>query len=33
MQSLKVLPPVLLCWPLMLEADVGGKAAETELAR
>ena len=28
--ALKVMPPVLLCWPMMSEADVGGMAVEVE---
>ena len=28
--ALKVMPPVLLCWPMMSEVDVGGVAAEVE---
>ena len=26
--ALKVMPPILLCWPMTLEADVGGVAVE-----
>jgi len=26
----KVMPPVLLCWPTMLEVDVGDMAVEAE---
>ena len=26
----KVMPPILLCWPTMSEANVGGMAAEAE---
>ena len=29
----RCMPLVLLCWPTMLEADVGGRAVETELSR
>ena len=28
--ALKVMPPILLCWPMMSEADVGGMAVEVE---
>ena len=28
--ALKVMPPVLLCWPILLEMDVGGTAVEVE---
>ena len=28
--ALKVMLPVLLCWPMMLEATVGGMAVESE---
>ena len=28
--ALKVMPPVLLCWPMMSEADVGGMAVEDQ---
>jgi len=28
----KVMPPVLLCWPMISEADVSGIAAEVELS-
>ena len=28
--ALKVLPPVLWCWPTMAETDVGGTAAEAD---
>ena len=28
--ALKVMPPVLLCWPTMSDVDVGGMAAEVE---
>jgi hypothetical protein len=27
---LKVMPPILLCWPTMLEVDAGGTAVEVE---
>ena len=27
---LKAVPPILLCWPMMSEADVGGMAVEVE---
>ncbi len=26
----KVMPPMLLCWPIVSEADFGGMAVETE---
>ena len=26
----KVMPPILLCWPMMSEADIGGMAVEVE---
>ena len=26
----KLMPPVLLCWPVILEADVGDMAVEVE---
>jgi len=26
----KLMPPILLCWPTMSEADVGGMAVEVE---
>ena len=29
----KVMPPILLCWPTMSEADVGDMAAEVEPSR
>ncbi len=28
--ALKIMPPILLCWPVMLEVDVGGMAVEVE---
>ncbi len=28
--ALKVMPPILLCWPMMSEVDVGGMAVEVE---
>ena len=28
--ALKVVHPILLCWPMMSEADVGGMAVESE---
>jgi len=28
----KVMPVLLLCWPMMSEADVGGTAVEVELS-
>ena len=28
--ALKVMPPILLCWPMMLEASVGGMAVGVE---
>ena len=28
--ALRVMPPVLLCWPILLEMDVGGTAVEVE---
>ena len=28
--ALKIMPPILLCWPVMLEVDVGGMAIEVE---
>ena len=28
----KVMPPILLCWPMMAEADVGCMAVEVELS-
>jgi len=28
--ELKVMPPILLCWPMMSEKDVGGMAVEVE---
>jgi len=28
--ALKVMPPVLLCWPTMSETDFGGIAVEDE---
>ena len=28
--ALKVTPPVLLCWPITSEANVGGMAVEVE---
>ena len=28
--ALKLMPPVLLCWPITLEADVGDMAVEVE---
>jgi len=27
---MKEMPPILLCWPTMLEADAGGMAVGTE---
>ena len=30
---LKVMPPILLCWPTMSEVDVGGIAIEFEPSR
>jgi hypothetical protein len=30
MSALKVMYPILLCWPTMLEADAGGMAVEVE---
>jgi len=30
MAALKVMPPILLCWPTTSELDVGGMAVETE---
>jgi len=30
MAALKVMPPILLCWPMMTEAGVGGMAVEVE---
>ena len=30
--ALKVMPPTLLCWPTMSEADFGGMAVEVELS-
>ena len=32
MTALKVMPPILLCWPMMAEADVGCMAVEVELS-
>jgi hypothetical protein len=29
----KVMPHILLCWPMMLEADAGGMAVEAEPSR
>ena len=29
-EALKVVPPILWCWPMMSEADVGGMAVEVE---
>ena len=26
----KIMPPILLCWPAMTEADIGGMAVEAE---
>jgi hypothetical protein len=26
----KVMPPILLCWPKILEADAGGMAVEAQ---
>ena len=31
--ALKVMPPILLCWPMTSEADVGGIAAERQTDR
>jgi len=31
MAALKVMPPILLRWPMMSEVDVGGMAVEVEL--
>ena len=28
--ALKIMPPILLCWPMMSEADVGGMAVKAE---
>ena len=28
--TLKAKPPILLCWPMMSEADAGGMAVEVE---
>ena len=28
--TLKVMPPILLCWPVMSEVDVGGMAVQVE---
>ena len=28
--ALKVMPPILFCWPTMSEADVGGEAVGVE---
>ena len=30
MAAPKVTPPISLCWPMILEADVGGMAIEVE---
>ena len=30
--DLQVVPPVLLCWPTVSEADFGGMAVEVELS-
>jgi len=30
--ALKVMPPVLFCWPTTSEADVGGMAVEVKLS-
>jgi len=29
--ALKVMPPILLCWPTTSEVDVGGTAVEVDL--
>ena len=29
----KVMPPILLCWPMTSEVDVGGMAVEVEPSR
>ena len=31
--ALKVMPPILLCWPMTSEADVDGMAVEVELSQ
>ena len=28
--ALKIMPPLVLCWPTMSEVDVGGMAVEAE---
>ena len=28
--TLKVMPPILLCWPMVSEVNVGGMAVEVE---
>ena len=30
--ALKVIPPILLCWHMVSEVDVGGMATEVELS-
>ena len=30
--ALKVMPPILLCWPMTSEADGGGRAVEIEIS-
>ena len=30
--SLKVMPPILLCWPMMAETNNGGMAVEAEIS-